>query len=95
MTAARDTERQARYEKEWNEVEAMFYGGAEDDPIASKVESVVLEMENRCRPIIDSVVKWRAIADFAEDFGAGGRTRTDDLLITNQLLYQLSYAGRA
>jgi hypothetical protein len=28
------------------------------------------------------------------DFGAGGRTRTDDLLITNQLLYQLSYAGR-
>jgi hypothetical protein len=25
--------------------------------------------------------------------GAGGRTRTDDLLITNQLLYQLSYAG--
>jgi hypothetical protein len=43
MTAARDTERQARYEKEWNEVEAMFYGGAEDDPIASKVESVVLE----------------------------------------------------
>jgi hypothetical protein len=29
------------------------------------------------------------------DFGAGGRTRTDDLLITNQLLYQLSYAGKA
>ena len=27
--------------------------------------------------------------------GAGGRTRTDDLLITNQLLYQLSYAGKA
>ena len=27
-------------------------------------------------------------------YGAGGRTRTDDLLITNQLLYQLSYAGR-
>ena len=25
--------------------------------------------------------------------GAGGRTRTDDLLITNQLLYRLSYAG--
>ena len=25
--------------------------------------------------------------------GAGNRTRTDDLLITNQLLYQLSYAG--
>jgi hypothetical protein len=25
--------------------------------------------------------------------GAGNRARTDDLLITNQLLYQLSYAG--
>jgi hypothetical protein len=25
--------------------------------------------------------------------GAGSRVRTDDLLITNQLLYQLSYAG--
>ena len=27
--------------------------------------------------------------------GAGGRIRTPDLLITNQLLYQLSYAGTA
>ena len=25
--------------------------------------------------------------------GAGERTRTSDLLITNQLLYQLSYTG--
>ena len=25
--------------------------------------------------------------------GAGGRNRTDDLLITNQLLYRLSYAS--
>jgi hypothetical protein len=25
--------------------------------------------------------------------GAGSRVRTDDLLITNQLLYQLSYTG--
>ena len=28
-----------------------------------------------------------------EQTGAGNRARTDDLLITNQLLYQLSYAG--
>ena len=28
-----------------------------------------------------------------EMFGAGGRTRTPDLLITNQLLYQLSYTS--
>jgi hypothetical protein len=27
--------------------------------------------------------------------GAGNRARTDDLLITNQLLYQLSYAGKS
>ena len=27
--------------------------------------------------------------------GAGRRVRTDDLLITNQLLYQLSYTGIA
>ena len=26
-------------------------------------------------------------------YGAGDRSRTDDLLITNQLLYQLSYTG--
>jgi hypothetical protein len=26
-------------------------------------------------------------------FGAGGRTRTPDLLITSQLLYQLSYTS--
>ena len=26
--------------------------------------------------------------------GAGDRNRTDDLLITNQLLYQLSYTGK-
>ncbi len=26
--------------------------------------------------------------------GAGGRTRTPDLLITNQLLYQLSYTSK-
>ena len=36
----------------------------------------------------------RRFAQIVEEFGAGGRTRTDDLLITNQLLYQLSYAGR-
>jgi hypothetical protein len=28
-----------------------------------------------------------------EFFGAGGPTRTGDLLITNQLLYQLSYTS--
>ena len=32
-------------------------------------------------------------ADVESDSGADGRTRTDDLLITNQLLYQLSYVS--
>ena len=32
-------------------------------------------------------------ADFCRQIGAGGRTRTPDLLITNQLLYQLSYTS--
>ena len=32
--------------------------------------------------------KWRALS--IEKFGATRRTRTGDLLITNQLLYQLS-----
>ena len=30
---------------------------------------------------------------FKQNNGAGGRTRTPDLLITNQLLYQLSYTS--
>ena len=33
------------------------------------------------------------LAYFLGKSGAGERTRTADLLITNQLLYQLSYAG--
>ena len=35
----------------------------------------------------------RRIAFLPVNIGAGERTRTADLLITNQLLYQLSYAG--
>jgi hypothetical protein len=41
----------------------------------------------RCRRI--------AMRDCSREFGAGKRARTADLLITNQLLYQLSYAGSA
>jgi hypothetical protein len=36
---------------------------------------------------------FSAIRQIAFYEGAGSRIRTDDLLITNQLLYQLSYAG--
>ena len=37
----------------------------------------------------------RRIDELPIGFGAGAQTRTEDLLITNQLLYQLSYAGEA
>ena len=37
-------------------------------------------------PHIDNIL-------FVQSTGAGGRTRTPDLLITNQLLYQLSYTS--
>jgi|AraplaMF_Col_mLB_1032019.scaffolds.fasta_scaffold71971_2 hypothetical protein len=30
----------------------------------------------------------------AQNYGAGDRSRTHDLLITSQLLYQLSYTGK-
>ena len=38
---------------------------------------------------------FSSLSDFQMemDSGAESRTRTDDLLITNQLLYQLSYFG--
>jgi hypothetical protein len=43
---------------------------------------------------IERPLQHREYLSIVRIFGAGGRTRTDDLLITNQLLYQLSYAGR-
>ena len=36
----------------------------------------------------------REFSHYSFLYGAGGRTRTPDLLITNQLLYQLSYTSR-
>ena len=36
---------------------------------------------------------YSSIFSWAEEGGAGGRIRTPDLLITNQLLYQLSYTS--
>ncbi len=39
------------------------------------------------------VQKEKEVAEVVEKLGAGERSRTSDLLITNQLLYQLSYAG--
>ena len=38
---------------------------------------------------------YSSVFSWAEEGGAGGRIRTPDLLITNQLLYQLSYTSTA
>ena len=40
-----------------------------------------------------SPLATREIAHILYELGAGGRIRTPDLLITNQLLYQLSYTS--
>ena len=37
----------------------------------------------------------REFSHYSFLYGAGGRTRTPDLLITNQLLYQLSYTSKS
>lgn len=52
--------------------------------------SVTVVVTVRCdtrRDISETVVKSKGFT------GAKNRDRTDDLLITNQLLYQLSYLG--
>jgi hypothetical protein len=43
---------------------------------------------------ITAAAGWSYYLVFIEFYGAPTRTRTADLLITNQLLYQLSYRGR-
>ena len=40
-----------------------------------------------------SPLATREIPQILYEIGAGGRIRTPDLLITNQLLYQLSYTS--
>jgi hypothetical protein len=51
------------------------------------IQSVTGPSEHRALSAVDKVNV------FSRKCGAGDVTRTRDLLITNQLLYQLSYAG--
>ena len=46
-----------------------------------------------CRLRIDYVKKPQTLANQGPSFGAGEMNRTPDLLITNELLYRLSYTG--
>ena len=45
------------------------------------------------RPTINKKAQPCGLGHVLAFNGAGGRNRTADLLITNELLYQLSYAG--
>ena len=42
---------------------------------------------------LSPLATWVLLQIYAVENGAGGRIRTPDLLITNQLLYQLSYTS--
>ena len=44
-------------------------------------------------PHLATLERSRIQLKINKKIGAGGRTRTPDLLITNQLLYQLSYTS--
>src|SRR5439155_22530387 len=55
------------------------------------LSSATERMNHRTTTDLDSQKCPRSVQ--AKNFLAGSRIRTDDLLITNQLLYPLSYAG--
>jgi hypothetical protein len=50
-------------------------------------------LQPRCLQGLNLNLCLKAIGASLPAHGAGTRSRTRDLLITNQLLYQLSYAG--
>ena len=52
--ADRDPAGAAKYEQDRLKVDAVFYEGEEDDPIAPKVAAAVLELEGLCRGVIES-----------------------------------------
>ena len=56
----------------------------------------IVKKKRRNRKTVQEVSKQNFPRTAQDPFyyGAGRRIRTDDLLITNQLLYQLSYAGK-
>lgn len=42
------------YDKERREIHRLYYGGGRDDPIAPRLAKIVDEIEQTCRPIIES-----------------------------------------
>lgn len=46
----------ARHTEQYLEVDRIYYGGGQDDPISPRVEAIVSSMESTCKAIIES--KW-------------------------------------
>ena len=65
---------------------AEVAGGKGQEPPKSHIETE--------RPSVTAVAETEVLTAKCLIVGAGETTRTSDLLITNQLLYQLSYASR-
>ena len=67
--------------------------------VSDRVSSRDVLQARSCDPGVTQTTEHGAARNevlvFVKVFGAGEWTRTIDLLITNQLLYQLSYAGQA
>ena len=67
----------------------MVEGGGFEPPKALPTDLQSVPFGRSGTPPVISVVKPGRVI-----YSAGERTRTPDQLITNQLLYQLSYAGQ-
>lgn len=70
-----------------------------DPPTAGTDNAATTLNESGSTPQFDLIAKDKfaasgtALANIAGGFGAGTRIRTTDPLITNEMLYQLSYTG--
>jgi hypothetical protein len=62
-------------------------------PVTGQLRTQGWLSKNDTKPVANREGSAQLLASQCLTHGAGSRARTDDLLITNQLLYQLSYAG--
>ena len=81
----------AATEAKWGKLERQRQGVLEQSDVPYLQHEGPVRGSDTCRCGAD-VWKYGVVS---RNSGAGAQTRTEDLLITNQLLYQLSYAGEA
>ena len=81
----------AATEAKWGKLERQRQGVLEQSDVPYLQHEGPVRGSDTCRCGAD-VWKYGVVS---RNSGAGAQTRTEDLLITNQLLYQLSYAGKA